>query len=112
MSFFITSAHAASTSAASAQPAGAFGSVIMLVGFLAIFYLLIWRPQNKRMKEHRGLLQNLSSGDEVITAGGVIGKINKITDDFLVINIANDVDIKVQKSSVTASLPQGTIKSI
>ena len=74
-------------------------------------YFLIIRPQSKRAKEHRELMASLKTGDEVVTSGGVLGKINKISDNFIVLEIAKDVEITMQRSSVAASLPKGTIKS-
>ena len=88
------------------------GNLILLGGFIVIFYFLMWRPQNKRQKEHKALLGDLAKGDEVATAGGLIGKVVKVNDDFLLIEVANDVQLPVQKSAVTAALPKGTIKGI
>ena len=91
---------------------GASGQLIFLGGFLLIFYFLLWRPQSKRQKEHKALLTDLSKGDEVATAGGIVGKIVKVNDDFLVIEVADNVQLSIQKSAVTAALPKGTIKGI
>lgn len=94
-------------------PAGGQMSMwIMMVLFVAIFYFLIIRPQSKRQKEHKTMMEAIEKGDEVVTAGGILGKVTKVTDDYLIINIANNVDINVQKHAVTASLPKGTLKSI
>jgi preprotein translocase subunit YajC len=84
----------------------------MLAVFGLVFYFLIWRPQSKRQKDHKNLMGALSVGDEVVTGGGLIGKITKITEDFIAIEIAKDTEIKVQKHFVTSTLPKGTIKSI
>lgn len=111
MSFLITDALAAPVSAP-ATPNGAMGSIIMLVGFVLIFYFLLWRPQAKKAKDHRELIGALNKGDEVITNGGLLGKITKVGDDFLSVLIADDVEIKIQKSAVTAAVPKGTFKSI
>lgn len=97
---------------AGAAPMGATGQLIFLGGFLLIFYFLLWRPQSKRQKEHKALLSDLSKGDEVATAGGLVGKVIKVNDDFLVIEVADNVQLSVQKSAVTAALPKGTIKGI
>ncbi len=75
-------------------------------------YFLIIRPQSKRAKEHRELMASLKTGDEVVTSGGLLGKINKISDNFVVLEIAKDVEITMQKASIAASLPKGTIKSV
>ncbi len=111
MSFFISNAHA---NAAAAPAAGGMDMIIMLVIFAVIFYFMIYRPQAKRVKEHKNLMSSLGKGDEVLTQGGVIGKITKISDekDHIVIEIAADVEIAVQKSAVTAVLPKGTLKSL
>jgi len=97
---------------AAAQPMGMTGQLIFLGGFLLIFYFLLWRPQSKRQKEHKALVGGLSKGDEVVTAGGMLGKITKVTDDFIVIEVASGVELPVQKVAVTAALPKGTIKEI
>lgn len=109
MNIFPT-AHAASAPASATD--GGFSMIIMIVGFAAIFYFLVWRPQNQRLKEHRELLAQLKKGDEVITNGGLLGKVTKISDDFVEINISENVDITIQKSAITATLPKGTLKSI
>jgi preprotein translocase subunit YajC len=84
----------------------------MLGLFIVIFYFLLWRPQAKRQKEHKALMASLNKGDEVVTVGGVAGKITKVTDDFVVVEVADNVELKVQKSSVSATLVKGTLKQI
>lgn len=84
----------------------------MLVIFILVFYFLLLRPQQKRAKEQRQLIENLAKGDEIVTAGGIAGKITKIDEHFLVITIADNVNITVQKSAVSNVLPKGTLKSI
>ena len=91
---------------------GVMGQVIFFAGFIAIFYFLIWRPQSKRAKEHKELMAGLNKGDEVVTSGGIAGRINKVADDFIVLEIADNVEIKVQKVAVGAALPKGTLKDI
>lgn len=89
--------------------------VIQLVffgGFILIFYFLMWRPQSKRAKEHRNLVASLNKGDEVVTNGGMIGKITKVTEDFVSVEVSQGVELKFQKSAVASALPKGTIKSI
>jgi len=99
--------------AASAAPNGGLASFLpMIFVFFVGAYFLMIRPQNKRVKAHRKLLSELNKGDEVVTVGGVIGKISKMGDDFLTLSIAENVDINVQKSAVANVLPKGTIKSI
>ena len=111
MSFFIPSA-LADAAAPAAGPAGSGFEWIFLVGFLVIFYLMIWRPQSKRAKEQKNLLGNLQKGDEVVTSGGIAGKINKVTDDFVVIEVSDTVELKIQKGAIAATLPKGTLKAI
>src|SRR5574344_731573 len=108
MSFFIPAAFA--DTAAGAPPGGEYMQFILLAGFLVIFYLMIWRPQAKRAKEHRNLVQGLQKGDEVVTGGGIVGKVVKVSDDFLVLAVSDTVELKVQKSAVVAALPKGTLK--
>ncbi|MGB6976246.1 MAG: preprotein translocase subunit YajC [Gammaproteobacteria bacterium] len=86
--------------------------VWMLAAFMIIFYFLLLRPQTKRAKEQRKLLESLTKGDEVITNGGLAGRIVKVTDNFIVLNIADNVDITVQKMAVVTVLPKGTLKAI
>ncbi|XKH02614.1 preprotein translocase subunit YajC [Marinobacter nauticus] len=91
---------------------GVIGQVIFFAGFIAIFYFLIWRPQSKRAKEHKALMSGLNKGDEVVTSGGVAGRITKVADDFIVLEVADNVEIKVQKVAVATALPKGTLKDI
>jgi len=102
--------------AAYAAEAGAQGpgylDLMLLVGFVAIFYFLLWRPQSKRRKEHQALMSALGKGDEVVTAGGLVGRVTKVEDDFVKIELTKDVEIRVQKSAVGATLPKGTLKSL
>src|SRR5690606_13008546 len=91
---------------------GVMGQVIFFAGFILIFYFLIWRPQSKRAKEHKELMSGLNKGDEVVTSGGVAGRITKVADDFIVLEVADNVEIKVQKVAVGAALPKGTLKDI
>ena len=112
MSFFISPAFADAAAPAASGPAGSGFEWIFLVGFLVIFYLMIWRPQAKRAKEQKNLLGNLQKGDEVVTSGGIAGKINKVTDDFVVIEVSDTVELKIQKGAIAATLPKGTLKAI
>jgi preprotein translocase subunit YajC len=102
------------TAAAQAGPTAApnpmFNFVLMGVVFLAM-YLMLFRPQMKRAKEHRQLVSSLAKGDEVLTSGGLAGRITDLGDDFVSVEIAERVIIKVQRGAVTAVLPKGTLKS-
>lgn len=113
MSFFISSAMAQTAEGAGAPPAGFDAmSLIFLVGFVVIFYLMIWRPQAKRAKEHKNLISSLSAGDEVVTNGGILGKVKKVTDEFIVLEVSEGQELKFQKGAVVAALPKGTLKAI
>lgn len=110
MNLFETTAYAAE----GAPPPGDAGliNLLFLGGFVLIFYFLLWRPQSKRRKEHQALMAGLSKGDEVVTAGGIVGLVNKVEDDFIKVQVANNVELRIQKSAVGATLPKGTIKSL
>jgi preprotein translocase subunit YajC len=88
--------------------------LIMLAVFGLVFYFMIYRPQAKRVKEHKSLMSELSKGDEVLTQGGIVGKIVKVSDekDFIVVSIAEGTEVTVQKGAVNAVLPKGTMKSL
>ena len=108
MNFLISPAYAET-----APPAGGdFSLLVMVVIFGLVFYFMIWRPQAKRAKEHKNLMASLDKGNEVLTNGGLVGKISKVTDDFIVITVAEGVDVNVQKAAVVSVLPKGTLKSI
>ena len=111
MSFLIPAAYA-DAAAPAAGPAGTGFEWIFLVGFLVIFYLMIWRPQAKRAKEHKNLMAGLQKGDEVVTSGGIAGKITKVADDFVVLEVSDTVEMKFQKGAIAATLPKGTLKAI
>lgn len=110
MSFFISTAYAQEVAAA-AQP-NSMVTWIFLGGFIVVFYFMILRPQMKRGKEHRNLLGSLQKGDEVVTTGGIVGRVTKVTDEFVVLSISEGVQLKFQKSAIAATLPKGTIKAI
>lgn len=91
--------------------ANPFISLLPLVLIFAVFYFLLIRPQNKRQKEHRELVANLQVGDEVVTAGGVLGKVTEVKEQFLHVQVADGVVLKVQRHTIGAVMPKGTIKS-
>ncbi|MCW8834571.1 MAG: preprotein translocase subunit YajC [Colwellia sp.] len=111
MSLFISTAHAA---AAPAPAGGGMEMIIMLAVFGLVFYFMIYRPQAKRMKDHKSLMSALSKGDEVLTQGGIVGKIVKVSDekDFIVVSITEGTEVTVQKAAINAVLPKGTMKSL
>ena len=83
----------------------------MMVVFVVIFYFLLIRPQQKKAKEHQALLSKLSAGDEVVTTGGILGKVTEVGETFVTIEIAAGVEVKVQKFQVGSLMPKGTLKS-
>ena len=97
---------------AAGQPAQGSGSTLIMMGglFLVMFFLMIW-PQHKRAKEHRNLLSRLQKGDEVVTSGGLAGRIEELDDHFVTLEVAPKVGIKIQRGAVTAVLPKGTLKN-
>lgn len=111
MSLFISQAHAA---AEGAPQGGGFEMLIMLGMFAVIFYFMIYRPQAKRTKEHKNLMAAMGKGDEVLTNGGIVGKISKISDDndYIVIALNDNNEVTIKKDFVTAVLPKGTLKSL
>ena len=106
MDFFISSAYAQDA----AQPGGLM-SFLPLIVIFAVFYFMLIRPQMKRSKEHRQLVSQLGKGDEVVTNGGLLGRITDVSESFITLEIADNVQIKLQRQSVTNIMPKGTIKS-
>ena len=106
---FLPTAYAAGGAAGSANP---FGQILMLAIFIGLMYLLLIRPQTKRAKEHRDLVNSINQGDEVITSGGLTGRISAIEEQFVTLTIASNVEVVVQKPAVTAVLPKGTLKNL
>ena len=109
MSFFIQSAHAAETAASGAS---LFGQILLPVAFFAIFYFLVIRPQSKRTKEHRAMVNAVTVCSEVIFAGGLMGRIKHLEGDYATVSLNSNTDIKVQRASVISVLPAGTIESV
>ncbi|MFW1941726.1 preprotein translocase subunit YajC [Acinetobacter junii] len=109
MSFFISTAHAAP---AAAQGPSLMANLLMIAVFIAIFYFLIWRPQAKRAKEHRSLIESLGVGSEIVFAGGLMGRITKLDGDFAVVELSRGVEVKIQRASVISVLPEGTLNNL
>ena len=107
MGFFISDAYAQGGSGGGAP----YGDILFLVLLFAVFYFLLIRPQQKRTKEHKKMVEAVAKGDEVVTNGGLLGKVIEIGDTFLTVTITEGVDVKLQRSSVAATVPKGTIKS-
>ncbi len=96
-------------------PAGAEGGLMSFLPIILMFvvlYFLMIRPQMKRQKEHKAMMEALNKGDEVVTAGGVLGKVTKVSDAYVTVEIADGTEVVVQKVAVTTLLPKGTIKSL
>ena len=109
MSLFISTAHAAGEAA---QQPSLVANLLMIAVFVAIFYFLIWRPQSKRAKEHRTLVESLGVGSEIEFAGGLMGRITKIDGDFAVVELNRGNEVKIQRASVISVLPEGTLDNL
>ncbi len=102
---------------AAGQPApgglfgGGFGGLLFPIVLIGVMYFLMIRPQMKRAKEHRGMLEKLARGDEVITNGGIAGTVTEIGDSFISVEIADNVRVRLQKAAIANVLPKGTLKS-
>ena len=109
MSSLISNAYA--QSGGGTPGGGNLQMIIYLVIFAAVFYFLLIRPQQRRMKDQQNMLSRLASGDEVVTSGGVLGRIIEVGDSFITLEIAEGVRVKVQKAQITQLMPKGTLKS-
>ncbi|MBP5992339.1 MAG: preprotein translocase subunit YajC [Acinetobacter sp.] len=109
MSLFISTAHAAGEAA---QQPSLVANLLMIAVFVAIFYFLIWRPQSKRAKEHRTLVESLGVGSEIVFAGGLMGRITKLEGDFAVVELNRGNEVKIQRASVISVLPEGTLDNL
>ena len=109
MDFLISPAYAQAAGAA-AQPSP-WQPLIMLAIFFGVFWFFLIRPQMKRAKEHRALLAQIAKGDEVVTSGGLLGRVDGVSDTFVTVEIAEGVRVKLQKQAISAVLPKGTLKA-
>lgn len=107
MDLFITPAWAQD---AAASPMGGYANILMLVLIFVVFYFMLIRPQTKRAKEHREMVAKLAAGDEVVTSGGILGRIAEVDDNFVTLEVARSVSIRVQKFQVAQLMPKGTHK--
>jgi preprotein translocase subunit YajC len=97
--------------AQSGTPMGAdIMSILPIILMFIVLYFVMIRPQMKRAKEHKAMVDALQKGDEVVAAGGVLGKVTKVADNYVTIEIADKIEIRVQRPSVQLVLPKGTIK--
>ena len=106
----ISLAHA--QTAAAADPTGGLAQFLPLIVMVAAMWLLFIRPQMKKAKEHKALIEALSKGDEVVTGGGLVGKIVKVGDSYVTLEIAAGTEVVVQKPAIGLVLPKGTLKSL
>src|SRR5580692_6323995 len=111
MSFFINSAYAQAAGGAGAGSQSMLSALLLPVLLLVVFYFLLIRPQNKRAKEQREMLSKVAVGDEVATTGGILGKVTEVGEQFLTLEIASGVSVKLQKFQVSQVLPNGTVKN-
>ncbi len=109
MDFFIPVAWA---EAAPPSASSGLASLIPLVLLFVVFYFLLIRPQTKRAKEHRQMIDALAKGDEVVTNGGLLGKITNLGDNFVVLEIAPNLEVKVQRQAIATVMPKGTFKTL
>ncbi len=107
MSFFISDAYAQATP----QPDMFTGLFLPMIFLVVVFYFLIIRPQSKRTKEHKAMLSELKKGDEVVTSGGLLGKVARIGENFIEIEVAENTFVRIQKQAVSNLMPKGTLKS-
>jgi preprotein translocase subunit YajC len=110
MSFEMTAVIAQATGGA-AQAPNPLVTFLPLIGLFVVFYFLMIRPQMKRQKEHRQMLSALAKGDEVVTNGGIAGRVEEVGESFLTVEIAPNVKVRVQKGSISQVLPKGSLKS-
>lgn len=108
MDFFISNAFAE----AGAKGSGTdFSGIIMIVVLGIAMYLLMIRPQQKKQKEHKKLMENLTKGDEIISSGGILGKIKSVGENFVTVDLGSEQEIKLQRQAISTVLPKGTIKN-
>ena len=110
LDLLIAPAHAQAAAPASGT-GGMLSTLLLPIVFIAVMYFLMIRPQMKRQKEHRGMLDKLQRGDEIITSGGIAGTVSEIGDNFVTVEISSGVQVRVQRGAIANVLPKGTLKS-
>ena len=95
-----------------AAQGGGIESMLLIVLMFGVLYFLMIRPQMKRAKEHKSMVEALQKGDEVVSAGGILGRVSKLNENYVTLEIANGVEVQIQRSAVQVVLPKGTIKNI
>ncbi len=98
--------------APAASQGGGIESILLIVVMFGVMYFLMIRPQMKRAKEHKTMVDSLQKGDEVITAGGILGRITKVDDQYITVAVAESVEMQMQRAAIQTVLPKGTIKTI
>jgi preprotein translocase subunit YajC len=106
---FISNAYAQAAQGAASTESGLLGMLPLVLMFVVLYFVMI-RPQMKRQKDHKAMIEAITKGDEVVTAGGVIGKISKLGESFVHLEVANGVELQVQRSAITQVLPKGSFK--
>jgi len=106
-SFFISEALAQDAGGAAQQP-GLLGFLPLIIIFV-IFYFLLIRPQSKRAKEHRNMVANLATGDEVVTTGGLLGRITELDENFATVEVADNIRVRIQRNAIASLMPKGTV---
>ena len=107
----ISLAHA-QTAGAAADPMGGLMQMLPMILMFVVLWFLMIRPQMKKAKEHKALLSGLAKGDEIVTGGGILGKVTKVADSYVTVEIATGTEVVVQKPSIVLVLPKGTMKSL
>jgi preprotein translocase subunit YajC len=107
----ISLAHA-QTAGAAADPTGGFMQLLPMILMFVVLWFLMIRPQMKKAKEHKALLAGLAKGDEVVTQGGIVGKVTKVGENYATVEVAAGTEVVVQKPAITLVLPKGTLKSL
>ena len=106
MDFFISNAYAQ----AAGQQGSPFGMLWMMLILFGAFWFLLIRPQQKKQKAHQELVANISVGDEIMTAGGILGRVTGVSEHYAIVHIADNTEIKIQKGSISAVVPKGTFE--
>ncbi len=112
MSFLISDANAEAAAAGAGSMSDPLFTLLPLVLFAVVFYFLLIRPQSKRQKEHKRMVDGLTKGDEVITLGGIAGRVTDLGDNFVLVEIAEGTQVKVRRAAVDAVLPKGSLKDL
>lgn len=106
-----TGSSVATTAGHPAAQQGMFSPLLIMALFVAVFYFILIRPQSRKRKEHARVVKEISVGDDVVTIGGIVGRVSKLKDDFIDITIAKDTTITMQKSAIANVLPKGTFEA-